>query len=134
MENWTRHVRRVQGPQALSRFATEDLEVSGTPISKGQYVVMYVGAANRDPAQFPDPARLDITRQENRHVGLGFGPHFCLGAALARLEGQIAINTVLSRMPELRLEPPFSPEGRLEDFPWRDNPVFHGLESLPVAF
>lgn len=93
--------------QALSRFATEDLDISGTPISKSQYIVMFVGAANRDPAQFPDPDRLDITRQENRHVGLGFGPHFCLGAALARLEGQIAINTMLRRMPELRLEPPF---------------------------
>ena len=76
------------------------------------------------PAQFPDPDRLDINRREDRHVGLRFGPHFCLGAALARLKGQIAIGTVLRRMPRLRLEPPLY-EGRLEDFPWRNNLLFH---------
>ena len=126
-------VRYHSPVQITSRIALEDMELGGKGISKGQMMSAYLGAANRDPAQFPDPERLDITRQENRHVGFGFGPHFCLGAALARLEGQIAIGTVLRRMPELRLEPPLS-GGRLEDFPWRQNPIFHGLESLPVVF
>jgi len=120
--------------QTTVRIAVEDLEIGGKRISKGQLVFTYLGAANRDPAQFPDPDRLDVTRQENRHVALGFGPHFCLGAALGRLEGQIAISTVLRRMPQLQIEPPLSSESPLEDFLWRDNPVFHGLESLSVVF
>ena len=102
--------------------------------TKGQLIQPDLAAANRDPAQFPDPDRLDITRQENRHLALAFGPHFCLGAALARLEGQTAIGTVVRRMPQLRLEPPFSSDTRLEDLPWGDNPIFRGLESLPVVF
>ncbi len=120
--------------QSTIRLALEDLEIGGQSISQGQWVGIYIGAANTDPAQFADPDRLDITRRENRHLAFGFGPHFCLGAALARLEGQIAINTVLRRMRHLRLEPPFSPESPVEEFPWRNNRAFHGLESLPVAF
>jgi len=85
-----------------------------------------LGAANRDPEQFPDPDRLDVTRQENRHVGFGFGIHFCLGSALARMEGQVTINTVLRRMPDLRLA--------AQELEWRYNPVFRGLKSLPVVF
>ena len=117
-----------------ARIAMEDLEIDGRRISKGQTISICIGAANRDPAQFPEPDRLDITRQDNRHLAFAFGPHFCLGAALARLEGQIAIGTMLRRMDQIRLEPPLSSESRLGDFPWRDNPVFHGLESLPVVF
>lgn len=120
--------------QTTSRFATDDMEIGGQSISKGQMVRFYIGAANRDPARFPDPDRLDITRQDNRHIALALGPHFCLGAALARLEGQIAIGTMLRRLPGIRFDSPFSPETRLEDFPWRNNPIFHGLESLPVVF
>ena len=119
--------------QITSRVALEDLEIGGRHISQGQYISIYMGAANRDPAQFPTPDRLDITREENRHLAFAFGPHFCLGAALARLEGQIAIGTLLRLVPQISLEPPLS-IGRLEDFPWRDNPVFRGLESLPVVF
>ncbi len=119
--------------QSTGRVALEDLEIGGKHISKGQGVAVYMGAANRDPLQFPDPDRLDISRQENRHLAFAFGPHFCLGAALARMEGQIAIGTVLQRLPRIRLEPPLS-DGRLEDFQWRQNPAFHGLESLPVTF
>ncbi len=120
--------------QSTSRIAMEDLEIGGKRVSKGQRVATYIGAANRDPAQFPDPDRLDITRQENRHLAFAFGPHFCLGAALARLEGEIAVSTVLRRVDQIKLEPPFSSEGPLEDFPWGANLVFHGLESLPVVF
>ena len=120
--------------QMTARIAMEDLEIGGQQISQGQFISTYLAAANRDPAQFADPDRLDITRQENRHLAFALGPHFCLGAALARMEGQIAINTVLVRLPHLQLEPPLSPATRLEDLSWPDNPVFHGLESLPVVF
>lgn len=120
--------------QMATRIATEDMEIGGKEIFEGQVVTAYIGAANRDPAQFPDPDHLEITRQENRHVGFGFGPHFCLGGALARLEGQIAIGTVIARLPGLQLEAPLSAEGRPETFPWRDNPIFRGLDSLPLVF
>ena len=120
--------------QTTMRIPLEDLEIGGRRISQGQPTYLFIAAANRDPSQFREPDRLDITRQENRHLAFAFGPHFCLGAALARLEGQIAISTVLRRMDQLRLEPPLSSEGRLEDFSWRDIPVFRGLESLPVVF
>ncbi len=112
--------------QITSRIAMEDLEIGGEKISKGQMISLFIGAANRDPAQFSEPDRLDITRQENRHLAFGFGLHFCLGAALARLAGQIAIGTVLSRMPHLRLA--------TADLEWHDNPTFRGLKSLPVTF
>ncbi len=134
METAVEEFLRFHSPlQSTGRVALEDLEIGGKRISKGQAIATFLGAANRDPAQFSDPDRLDITRQENRHLALSFGPHFCLGAALARMEGQIAIGTLLRRTEQLRLEPPLS-EGRLEDFPWRQNPAFHGLESLPVTF
>ena len=120
--------------QTTSRFATDDMEIGGQLISKGQMVRMYIAAANRDPARFPEPDRLDITRQDNRHIALALGPHFCLGAALARMEGQIAIGTMMRRLSGLRLESPLSSETPIEDFRWRDNPIFHGLVSLPVVF
>ncbi len=134
IESAIEELLRYHSPiQSTGRAALEDLEIGGKQISKGQPVATYLGAANRDPAQFPNPDRLDITRQENRHLAFAFGPHFCLGAALARMEGQIAIGTLLRRTEQLRLEPPLS-EGQLEDFPWRQNPGFRGLESLPVTF
>ena len=119
--------------QSTGRNALEDMEIGGKRIAKGEAVGTFLGAANRDPAQFSEPDRLDITRRENRHLAIAFGPHFCLGSALARMEGQIAIGAVLQRLPQIRLEPPLS-EGRLEDFPWRQNPVFRGLASLPTTF
>ena len=134
IESAIEELLRYHSPiQSTGRAALEDLEIGGKQISKGQPVATYLGAANRDPAQVPNPDRLDITRQENRHLAFAFGPHFCLGAALARMEGQIAIGTLLRRVDQLWLEPPLS-EGQLEDFPWRQNVAFHGLESLPVTF
>jgi cytochrome P450 len=89
-------------------------------------VNLVIGAANRDPAQFPEPDRLDLRRFENRHLGFGFGIHFCIGAGLARLDGEIAINTLLRRLPKLQLE--------TETLEWLEHPTFRGVKSLPVIF
>ena len=89
-------------------------------------VMPFIGAADRDPAQFPDPDRLDIGRADNRHIAFGWGIHFCLGAPLARVEGQIAINTLVRRLPKLALATE-SPE-------FRQSLTLRGLTSLPVAF
>ena len=118
---------RYDGPvQTTSRTALESLEIGGKQIAKGERISLTLGAANRDPEQFSDPDRMDITRNDIRHVGFGFGIHFCLGSALARMESRLAISTVVQRMPDLRLEP--------TDLAWRDNPILRGLISLPVAF
>ena len=104
--------------------STRDLQIGGTLIGSGQTVFMVIGAANRDPAQFPEPDRLDIERVPNRHLELGHGIHFCLGAALARAESQIAINSLLARRSYLELAS--------EHLEWKSIPVFRGLLSLPV--
>ena len=127
IENAVEEVLRYDSPvQLTQRLAMDDLEIGGQAIERGQRVVFVLGAANRDPEQFTDPDRFDITRREIRHVAFGHGPHFCLGAPLARLEGQIALGTMLRRMLELRLtdEPPRQ----------RENFGLRGLEVLPVAF
>src|SRR6266850_1139283 len=112
--------------QRTGRITNTDVELDGRTIAKGSLVVTAIGAANRDPAHFPDPDRLDITRRDNRHIAFGFGIHFCLGAPLARLEGQIAIDAILRRMPGLRLATS-TPE-------WRESSTLRGLETLPVTF
>ena len=112
--------------QTTSRIALEDSEIGGKQIRRGENVSPILGAANRDPEQFSDPNRLDITRKQNRQIAFGLGLHFCLGAALARLEGQIVISTALRRMPKLQLG--------TEELQWRENPIFRGLKSLPISF
>ena len=95
---------RYDGPvQRTARFTTVDVEIGGRAIDKGAMVVTVIGAANRDPAQFPEPDRLDLGRVDNRHIAFGFGIHFCLGAPLARLEGQVALGTLARRLPALAL-------------------------------
>jgi len=112
--------------QYTSRLAPADVDLGGKSISKRQAVIAVVGAANHDPERFPDPDRLDITRQDNRHLAFGWAAHFCFGAPLARLEGQIALSTMLRRLRNLALVP-----GALV---WRTNMGFRGLEALPVTF
>ena len=113
--------------QILFRIADEDLEIGDKKIREGQLVNLIIGAANRDPEQFSDPDHLDLSRPENRHMGLGFGIHFCVGAALVRLEAQIAFNTLLKRLPKLRLAS--------DTLEWQsENPIFRGLKALPVVF
>jgi cytochrome P450 len=116
---------RYESPsQHTARLAREDVEMGGKQIRKGQAVIAVMGAANRDPERFPDPDRLDLTRSDNRHVAFGWAAHFCFGAPLARIEGQIAFRAVLGRFPNLELEP-----GPLE---WRENLGLRGLKQLPV--
>ena len=113
-------ILRYDGPvQIVWRYATQDLEIDGRRIGEGQFVNLVIGAANRDPAQFPEPDRLELSRAENKRLSFGLGPHFCIGAALARLEGEIAIETVLRRMPELGLES--------EELEWQQSPTFRGV-------
>jgi cytochrome P450 len=108
------------------RAATADLDVGGQAIQAGQQVVCVLAAANRDPAQFADPERFDIRRHPNPHLSFGYGPHFCIGAALARMEGQIAFSTLLRRLGDLRLA---------SDTPqWRPAFGVRSLETLPVTF
>ena len=101
-------------------------EINGRGIDMGERVLLVVAAANRDPTQFPDPDRLDVGRLENRHLAFGLGIHFCIGAPLARLEGTVAIETVLRRFPSLELE-----EQKLA---WQDNVAMRVLKRLPVRF
>ncbi len=112
---------------ATERFAREDVTVAGVTIPRGALVFAVLASANRDERQFPDPDRLDIAREPNRHLSFGLGPHFCLGAPLARLEGQIAIATLLRRTADLHLA---DPAGSLR---WRRGLVLRGVESLPVT-
>jgi len=95
---------RYEAPtQRGIRTAREDFEIGGWQIHRGQLLHIMIGAANRDPAQFDDPDRIDITRDPNRHVTLGHGVHYCLGAALARLELRLAVASFLKRFPDYRL-------------------------------
>ena len=112
--------------QGISRVAIENVEIDGKKISAGEQVIVYLGSANRDPAQFPDPDRLDLTRGENRHLAFADGIHHCLGATLARVEGQSAINTLVQRLPDLKLH--------TDTLEWRKNISLRGLKALPVTF
>ncbi len=119
---------RYDGPleTATERFARVDVEIAGVTIPRGSMVFAVIASANRDERQFERASELDITREPNRHLAFGQGVHFCLGAPLARLEGQIAINSLLRRTRDLRLAVPRQSLRR------RPGLVLHGLQSLPV--
>jgi cytochrome P450 len=121
---------RFEGPveRALHRWAREDVVVGGETIGRGERVIAILGSANRDAARFERPDELDLARADNPHVGFGRGSHFCLGAPLARLETEIALATVLRRLPGLRLA--VAPA----DLRWRPVPMFRSLVSLPVRW
>lgn len=120
---------RYDGPvQLTNRVLTEDTELRGVRMRRGQLVYLIRGAANRDPEAFEDPDRFDILRENRRHVGYGAGIHYCIGATLARTEGEVALNAVLDRLPNLRLA-----EG--QSVVWRaDNLQFRGLSTLRLRF
>ena len=119
---------RYDGPVETSteRFAREDVAIGETVIPRGEMLMVVIAAADHDPERFPDPDTLDITRTDNKHLAFGKGIHFCLGAPLARMEGQIAINTLLRRLPNLRLKD--SPSS----LAWRPGLLFRSLKRLLV--
>ncbi|HZS25571.1 MAG TPA: cytochrome P450 [Gaiellaceae bacterium] len=122
---------RYDGPveRALTRWAATDTTLGGKTMKRGEPVVVVLGAANRDRERFPAADTLDVTRPpEGRHLGFGRGSHFCLGAPLARLEAEVALTTLLRRLPGLRLVTP------LEDLYWRPVPLFRSLAELRVAW
>jgi cytochrome P450 len=113
--------------QLTGRAALEDVELGGVPIAKGESVLCLLGAANRDPAAYPEPDRLDVTRPNIRPLSFGGGIHFCLGAQLARIEGEIAISTLLRLLPGLRIDDVENPD-------WRQTFVLRGLNRLPASW
>ncbi|BCB85344.1 cytochrome P450 family protein [Phytohabitans suffuscus] len=113
-------------PVSIRRFPTEDVTIGEVTIPKGETVLLGLAAANRDPERWADPDALDLARPDNPHVTLGHGIHYCLGAPLARLEGQIAIGTLLRRLPDLALAVP------VERLRWRPTFRTHGPVELPV--
>jgi cytochrome P450 len=116
---------RYESPiQHTARLTPEDTELGGKQIRKRQAVIAVMAAANRDPARFPDPDRLDITREDNHHVAFGYGTHFCFGAPLARMESQIVFEEMILQFPSWSLEP-----GPLV---WRTNQGLRGLTSLRI--
>jgi len=118
---------RYDGPvQRTGRIANVDAEIDGRKIDEGTLVLGLIGAANRDPAHFPEPDRLDLGRADNRHLAFGWGIHFCLGAPLARVEGQIALGTLTRRLRGLTFTGS-TPE-------WRASATLRGLHRLPVAW
>jgi hypothetical protein len=118
---------RFESPsQHTARLAPADLELGGKAIRKRQAVIAVMGAGNRDPERFPDPNRLDLARQDNRHLAFGWAAHFCFGAPLARLEGQVAFATLLNRFPNITLEP--------NPIIWRENLGLRGLKALHITW
>jgi hypothetical protein len=126
LESAADELLRYDSPvQMVGRWAAADTTLGGVAIPCGAMLIVLAGAANRDPAVFADPERLDITRRDRHALSFGHGPHYCLGAPLARLEGQIAIGSLLRRFPRLLLA---EPEPR-----WNGSPVFRGLRELWLA-
>jgi cytochrome P450 len=112
--------------QIAYRSAAEDVKIGDKYIRKGHLVNSILAAGNRDPEHYSEPDRFDITRDEGKHLGLGLGIHFCLGAPLLRLEAQIAFASILRRFPRLKLA--------TENLEWQEHPIFRGIKSLPVIF
>jgi pimeloyl-[acyl-carrier protein] synthase len=112
--------------QQTARLAPRDLQLGGKSIRNRQAVIAVMAAANRDPDRFPDPDRFDITRQDNRHVSFGWAAHFCFGAALARIEGQVAFESLLRRFGEFQMGS--------EALVWRANLGLRGLTSFPIKW
>ncbi|MFZ0769888.1 MAG: cytochrome P450 [Candidatus Sulfotelmatobacter sp.] len=118
---------RYESPsQHTARLAPGDRQLGGKQIRKRQAVIAVMAAANRDPERFPEPDRFDVARTDNRHVAFGYAAHFCFGAPLARMEGQVAFAALLRRFENIQLEP--------QDLVWRTNLGLRGLNSLKVSF
>jgi len=114
--------------RATARFAAEDVQIGGQLIKRSTPVIVVLGATGRDPHQFESADELDIGRSQNKHLDFGYGIHYCLGAPLARLEGKIAIGTLIQRIPNLQLAVPVS------DLEYRTSTIVRGLVKLPVTW
>jgi cytochrome P450 len=121
---------RFDSPVATTtlRWSADEIEIRGTHIPAGVAVVTALIAANRDPEQFPAPDTFDIARTPNRHIAFGFGSHYCLGAHLARVEGALAVTTLLQRLPGLALATPVAA------LRWTASMLIHGVTAMPVTF
>ncbi len=113
--------------QFTSRVAAESFTYQGAHIEEGQVVLAYVGAANRDPTRFADPGRLNIARPDNRHLSLGHGPHFCIGAPMVRIQMQVLLRELLATFPAFSIVAD-------QDLDWNTNLGFRGFRRLPVRF
>ena len=123
----TGEIESIASPaQLISRSAASDVEIAGRKIKGGDSVIGLLGAANRDPDVFDDPETLNLMREPCNHLSFSAGIHFCLGAQLARLEGQIALSTLVRRFPNIALAS--------DDLRYRAAPILRGLEALPVTF
>jgi cytochrome P450 len=126
--NAIEEILRFESPvQAVSRTVLEPIELGGMALEKNEMVVSLIGGANRDPAVFEHPERLDVARKDLRPLSFGGGIHFCLGAQLARIEAAVVFETIARRLPTLRLSDPGQPK-------WRPSFVLRGLTELPVAW
>jgi len=112
--------------QRTWRRIAEDTTYAGKHLQQNQLLTVWLGGANYDPLRFETPTQLDITRDNNQHMGLGYGVHYCLGGPLARLEGAVAINAIIQRLPNLRLA--------TDDLDWNVQGLFRGLRTLPLQF
>ncbi|ASK60991.1 cytochrome P450 [Virgibacillus phasianinus] len=112
---------------STSRWAGENLEFKGSPMKKGDLVIIVLNSANHDPNQFADPEVFDITRQKSRHLAFGKGIHACLGAPLARLEGEIAINSLIKRFPSIKMN------ADKNELDWRSGMIVRGVRELPIS-
>ena len=126
LEEFLRYDSPVE--RSLTRFVAEDMELAGQQLKRGDLIIVILGSANRDEAQFASPGTMDIHRKQNAHIAFGKGVHYCLGAPLARLEGEIALRVLFQCIPDLTLDIP------LEELDWRDVPLFHSLVRLPVKW
>ncbi|KND37271.1 cytochrome P450 [Streptomyces acidiscabies] len=129
LESGLEELLRYDSPvrEATFRAATSPVELHGRTIRPGDIVSLLIGSANRDETRFPHPDSLDLSRDPNEHLAFGRGRHFCVGAALARLEGRVAFRLLLEHLGDVRLAVP------AEDLRWRPSRVMRGLESLPVV-
>jgi cytochrome P450 len=126
--NAIEEVLRYESPvQMVSRMASEPVDFGGTVVQPGVQIIALLGAANRDPAEFPDPDRMDVTRERSKPLSFGGGIHFCIGAQLARIEAEVVFTTLLRRLPDITL-----PER--DDPKWRESFTLRGLTTLPATW
>jgi len=126
--NAIEEILRYESPvQAAGRTVAEPIEFGGIEFTKGEIIIALLGAANRDPEVFPDPDRLDVTRERLKPLSFGGGIHFCIGAQLARIEAEVVFSTLLRRMPDLRLLGQEAPK-------WRESFTLRGLTTLPASW